>query len=492
MRALRTRAACCAIAALATVIAACGDARQGGSAGPVAELRIGTFDPVGVPYIAAMLSSESLIAVSWEGRPTYRLAQSASESADGALLTVNLRPNVKFHNGEIATASRVRGLLLKSAPLQNQITGIETSGEWTLVIRVKRPGFLRLIDLGSIPVEDPDDVTVRTGPFRVVSLGTTATLERFADYYEGPSSVKGVTVHQYSSHRAAWTAMMRDEVDFLHEVNREAIEFMEAGGSIKSYPVLRPYVVPLVFNMSHPVLRQRDVRLALNDAIDREEIVGNGMRGHGQVAEGPFWPHHWAYSSAQQQPVHNREAAKLRLDAAGLRVREAGSGQMPSRFRFVCLVRAGDPRFERIALIVQRQLFDIGVDMDVQAVPWEDFQARLLKRDFDAFILEMVSFRTLTFPYQWWHSGARGVSGYSAADDALERMKLARDEEDVRAAVSDVMRIMRADPPAVFLAWPRDARAADASLDIPYQTDRDVFGQLSEIRLAAPAAERVE
>lgn len=469
---------------------ACAGGAGHAPAAEVPELKVGTFDQRGVGSIVGMLSSETLIAVNWEGKPTYRLAQSASESADGALLTINLRPNVQFHTGEIATAGRVRDLLLQSAVVQNQMTGIETSGEWTLVMRVRRPGFFELADLSMVPVEDREDVQVRTGPFRVVSLGATAVLDRFPGYYERPSTVERVTIRRYSSHRAAWTAMMRGEVNFLHEVNREAIEFMEAGGSIKSYPLLRPYVVPLVFNMSHPVLRHREVRLALNEAIDREEIVSNGMRGHGQIAEGPFWPHHWAYSSARQPPVHNPQAAMLRLDAAGMRVREAKPGRMPSRFRFVCLVRAGDPRFERIALIVQRQLSEIGVDMEVQAIPLADFETRARAGDFDAFILELASFRTLSFPYLWWHTPS--VSGYSAADKALDRMKTARAEQDVRAAVADVMRIMRADPPAVFLAWPREARAADASFDIPYQTDRDVFGQLTEIRLARPEPERSE
>ena len=35
--------------------------------------------------------------------------------------------------------------------------------------------------------------------------------------------------------------MMRHEVNFLHEVNRDAIDFVEAGGDIRAYPLLRPY-----------------------------------------------------------------------------------------------------------------------------------------------------------------------------------------------------------------------------------------------------------
>ena len=62
------------------------------------------------------------------------------------------------------------------------------------------------------------------------------------------------------------------------------------------------------------------------------------------------------------------------------------------------------------------------------------------------------------------------VTGYSAADDAFDRLQVASSDEEVREALSDVMHVLRADPPAAFLVWPREARAADVSLDIPYET----------------------
>ena len=78
------------------------------------------------------------------------------------------------------------------------------------------------------------------------------------------------------------------------------------------------------------------------------------------------------------------------------------------------------------------------------------------------------------------------VTGYSAADGAFDRLQVARSDEEVREALSDVMHVLRADPPAAFLVWPREARAADVSLDIPYETDRDVFGALWRLKRAEP------
>ena len=476
------------LAAVAAISYACaGDARRIDQDDPL-HVRVGTFDEKGVSFVADMLSTEPLVSVDWNGRPVYRLAESAAETADRTALTFVLRRNVKFHTGEIVTAERVRDLLLRSPTLRGQVSTIDVPDPSTLVIRPKRPGFLQIVDLGDYTIADDDDQQLRTGPFRITSIGATATLVRFADYHQGRPSVSDVEIRQYSSHRAAWAAMLLGEVNFLHEVNRDAIEFLEAGGSIKAYRALRPYVVPLVFNLNHPVLRRQEVRVALNEAIDRDEVVRNGMRGHGEVAEGPFWPHHWAYSPGRYRSVQNADAARLRLDSAGLALARRAAGQMPARFSFVCLIREDDPRFERMALVVQRQLLAIGVDMQLQTVSLPEFETRVGTGSYEAFLIEMASGRTLSFPYRWWHSSPR--NRYAAADEALDRMKVSRSDDQVRVAVADVMRTLRADPPAVFLAWPREARAVDGSLEVQYRPDHDVFGTFRLLRRASASTER--
>ena len=492
MSATRARASACICAAIAAVMIACGgDARRVDPRQPL-EVHIGTFDDAATPWLAGALSSEPLVAADWDGRPAYRLANSATESEDGRVLTFTLRPGVKFHNGETVTAGRVRELLAlkaKGGRRLTEIRSIEAPDDRTVVITLKQPHSLKTVDLSDAAIEDDKRPELRAGAFRITSWGPPAVLERFPEYYQGVPAITRVQIDKYPTHRAAWSAMMRAEVNFLHEVNRDAIDFIENGGNIQAYQFLRPFTIPLVFNLRHPVLRRTEVRLALSEAINREAVVQNGMRGHGQAAEGPFWPHHWAYPTGRHRPTFNPEAAKLRLDAANLPVFRAEAHQMPTRFAFTCLLRQGDTRFERIALVVQRQLFDIGVDMRLQTLPTKEFYAATTNGKFDAFLFEMSTGRTLSFPYNFWHSkGSLSLTGYDAADAPLERMKQARTDDEVRVAVAEVMRILRADPPAIFLAMPREARAADRSLEITYQPDRDIFGTFWQVRRKMLAA----
>ena len=447
-------------------------------------VRIGTFVEGGSTRIANLLSSEFLVTVGWDGRPVFRLAESATESADGLALTIRLRSNARFHSGQLLTARRVRDVLLERAAVSAAVAEIEESDERTLVLRLRRPHALHLVDLSEHAVQEEDDSTERAGPFKVVSLSRPAVLAPFDHYYQGVPSVGRVEIEEYASHRAAWTAMMRGEINFLHEVSREAIDFMQAGGDITAYPLLRPYYVTLVFNQRHPILGRLDVRLAMSEAIDRAELLRLGMRGQGEAAFTPFWPHHWAHP-ALHPPVHNPDAARIRLDTGGLPVRSSPSA-MPARFAFTCLVHEGDARFERLALVLQRQLSAIGIDMRLHPVPQQELGDRIAAGRYDTYLFELVNGRTLSFPYQFWHSRTSPLAtGYSAADAALDSLQTATTEHGVRAAVTDVMRVMRNDPPAVFLVWPREARAADNAIALPYEQDRDVFGTLWRARSRA-------
>lgn len=488
MFATRIGASACLVTVMAAAIIGCNGAAGLSSAesDPI-ELRIGTLrvsSSGGPALFVGLFTAEPLVSVGWDGRPVLRLAESVELAADGLSMAVTLRPNVRFHTGEPVTATAVRELLLpKLGRRRGDVADVVVQDVRTLSLRLQRPHVFKVEDLYDFIVDDDERPQLRTGPFRVVSRGETVLLEAFAGYYRGPPAVKRIEVHEYGTLRAAWTAMMRDELNFLHEVNRDAIDFIAAGGDIRGYPMLRPYYISLAFNVEDPILRPVGVRLALSEAIDREEIVRTGMRGYGEAAQGPFWPYHWAYEQAPRQGGYNPRAAQLRLDAMGLTPGSSPGSGMPARFRFTCLVLEEDQRFERIALVVQRQLFSIGVDMRLEPLPRKQLEERLASGDFQAFILEMANGRTLTFPYKFWHSGTSPINtGYSAADAALDRMRLASTDDEVRVAVADVMGRLKADPPAVFLVWPREMRAADSSLEIPYEPDRDVLGTLWQAR----------
>jgi peptide/nickel transport system substrate-binding protein len=212
-----------------------------------------------------------------------------------------------------------------------------------------------------------------------------------------------VTVNSYPTLRSAWAALLRGEIDMLHEVSRDALEWVKAEKTVKTYSFRRPYYISLVFNQRHPVLGQPAVRRAISEAFDKPLLVRDGLNGRGRPADGPIWPEHWAYSTSTKPFAFNPAGAIAALEAAGLKVHPGKNGSMPSRFSFTCLVFAEDPRFERLAVLVQRELADIGVDMKLLPLKSKELGPRLNSGDFDAFLFEMAG-RSLSWVYEFWRS----------------------------------------------------------------------------------------
>ena len=490
----------CVLAVLIILSSAAG-CRRGATAPALANsLRIGARGTGETPKVLReSLFAEPLIALDPQGRAVERLATSWAWDADGLTLRLTLRRGVMFHDGTPLTgavAAAIIGQQLRTSGFE-AVDHVESPDDQSVVFHLTRPdAFLIEIIAGALIV-DQRKPNVGTGPFRILKQKPVLEAVRFPSYYRGSPGIDRVEVRTFETQRAAWAALMRGEVDMVQEANRDSVEFLEGATRISVYSSLRPFYIPLVFNLRHPILRQIEVRRALSEAINRDEIVSQAMGGKGQVADDPVWPSHWAYNAAARRHSYNPGAARLRLEAAGLPVRAGRNpGDMASRFRIRCLFWDEDPQFERIALLLQRQLAAVGVDLALTGARETELQARASAGDFDTYVYQMTSGRSFDWVYRFWHSPARGQrpelldSGYSGVDRALEQLRHARTEPEMRAAVGDLRGQFYEDAPAVFLAWIQNSRAVDSRFDVGDRSDPEVFTNLWRWRAVAQVARR--
>lgn len=406
----------------------------------------GTDEAPGI--IRSMLFAEGLMAIDGHGRPTERLADDWKWEKDGLTLRVHLRPGVRFHDDTPVTAAVVKAILSPRIAKEGfeAVSSIEARDSETILFHLTRPdGFLPSV-LGNISIVDDKKPDIGTGPFRIVSETPRLKVVRNTSYYRGLPGFEEITVIGYPTPRAAWVGLMRGDVDMALEINRESVEFLEGATRFGIYASIQPFYIPLVFNFRNPILARPEVRRAIADAINRNEIVSQGMRGRGQVAEAddPIWPSHWAYNAATRHHTYNPNVARVRLEAAGFPLRPAKPGQRASRFQLKCVFYNGEPPFERIALLLQRQLAAVGIDLALEGLDGDGMRNRLRDGQFDVYLYQLTSGRDLTWAYRFWHSpsGALGTVrqdiGYNGADAVLDRLRQARQPEDIRIAVGDL------------------------------------------------------
>jgi peptide/nickel transport system substrate-binding protein len=505
----RAGAACLFLFALA--ISGC---QRGSSAGSTsvepATVSIGIAAPEGggdpgLRIVADFLTVESLVTLNHDGREVPNLASKWVRSSDGLSWRFELRDGVRFHDGTPLTAQSVADNLKSvtgpgagaQAPSFQQVTSVGVDGPSAVILTLARPSALLLSDLAYVNITTTSgSQVVGTGPFAVQSKDDKRiVLRRFDKYREGASALDHVELNAFPTVRNAWTALMRGEVDFLYEVGADAAEFVDGESSVQTFSFMRPYTMTLGFNLNHPVLRSREVRRALNRAVDRDEIVRAVYRGRGRQAQDPVWPYHWASDKTTPQYTYNREAAILGFAAAGYGGIRADGNRMPNRFKFHCLVL---PQLERSALIVQKQLYGLGVDMTVELTPLQILGQRLARGDYDAYLLWQTTGRSLSWPYLFWHSPESSRpsfvrTAYSVADQALDRIRFASNDEEFRKGVAAFQQVIHDDPPAVFLAWEERMRAVSRKFHVPpLEPGRDVVASLWRWRPAAPASARAQ
>jgi peptide/nickel transport system substrate-binding protein len=434
----------------------------------------------GTSALASLISVESLARLGDDGRPTAQLAKDWQVSPDGLTLTVNLRPGVKFHDGSpltsaaVATALRA-GLPSIMGPAFRDFDSVSAPNDNQVVLRFTSPSPF-LLDALETPIQKPatapGTAPIATGPFVIVDPKSRTEMRANADYYLGRPMIDRVVVQTFPSVRAAWAEMLRGQLDMLYEVGVDALDSLESSSSISTFTFTRRYQYVMVLNNEAEVFRSKEVRRALNTAIDRDGLVREALNGHATASTGPVWPRNYAF---------RKDAADFRIDpAAAVRLlssKRSASGRAGA-VHFTCLVRA-DALHERIALVIKRQLQAVGVGMTIEEVPIDRLVGSLRDRQFEAVLIEMVSAPTLLRPYQMWHSGGAAGANTLAIDAALDQVRHAASDDEYVKSVAAFQRAVADDPPAIFLAWIERARAVSKRFVVPpAEPGRDILGTM--------------
>jgi peptide/nickel transport system substrate-binding protein len=365
------------------------------------------------------------------------------------------------------------------------MASMKVAGPYMLTIQLRERSALLLDDLETpITKLAANGSPIGTGPYIVTSSSDDeVVMEAFPRYYRSKPSIERIVWRPYPTVRTAWAATMRGEVDFLYEVGPESREFLQLERSVDLFSFLRNYVYGLVFNSRRPMFHNREIRRALNYAVDRPAIVERAFRGHATVANGPTWPLHWANDPGA--PIYAYDPSRAAASIEKVTVNSGGA----SHLRFTCLIPENFQLWERLALMVQRDLAKIGVNMALEAVPFDEFNDRIAKGDFDAVLTEMISGFSVSRPLSFWHSsGLHNVAGYrnTSVDAALESIRRAASENEYREAFQRFQHAILEDPPAVFIAWGQTARAVSRRFNAVRSDFGDIRTTIGDWRLAEP------
>ena len=214
----------------------------------------------------------------------------------------------------------------------------------------------------------------------------------------------------------------------------------------------------LGFNLKKEPFNDKRVRKALNFAIDKNEIIKGVLLGLGEPLSSPYKPGtRWNNTKLKPYPYDSIKALAL-LNEAGYKKNKDGFLEKNGKIlQFEILTNQNKQR-EMTAVIIQRRLKEIGVDVSIRVLEWASFINQFIKTgDFDVVVLGW-SLSLDPDQYNIWHSsqqepGQFNFLGYKnkRVDSLLEKGRVELDiskREKIYHKFSD---ILLDDSPIVYL-----------------------------------------
>ncbi len=363
----------------------------------------------------------------YEGEYEKTLVSDYSVSEDGLVYTFNLKAGVKFHNGETLKASDVAFSLERAkvstshATSTKPISKIDTPDDSTVVVTLNKPyvPFLMAV-AASVPMMNEKAVSdagenvgvtpIGTGPYKFVKFdpGQQVVLEAFEECTTNTAKIKNAVFKVIIDPSSALVATETGEIDLTYNIPPIAVT------QIQSNPKLGYIGIPtlgscyMVYNLEKAPFNDVNFRLALNYAIDPQEIIDVAVDGMAEPSNG-IWDSRYAGYSPEYNPLgYNEEKAKEYLAKSGYNGEEI-------------FFRAGYENYKKIGLVVQEQLRKIGVNMRVEQMEANAWVSDMKSGNYD------ISFVGMTYDLDvdYWEN----VFG-SGAIDAYNFSRLNRPEVD--------------------------------------------------------------
>lgn len=442
-----------------------------------------------------------LVTVDLELNVVNDLAEDIQASEDGLEYTVKLKQGVKFHDGEEMTADDVvfsYGLMKNPDVVSERKSNFESMEKVEKIDDYTVKFTLNKVDVTFYPTTlsysvlpehilgEVDPATLHehefntkspigTGPFKFEEWkdGEYVKVVAFEDYFDGRPHLDSITTRYVADANALVAALQAGEIDMYNAVPGTEIETVRAIEGTKVEEGLALSYTYLAFNMQQDRFKDKKVRQAFTHAVNKDAIVESIMNGAGQAAQAPDSPLMWTYNDDVPQFEYDLEKAKALLAEAGWEDTN-GNGIVDKdgeEMSFTIKTNQGNKVREDIAVVLQQQFKEIGVEAKPEIVEWSAFieQISAPNWDYDAMIL---GWALSTFPDQYdiFHSSQAeeglNMTWYSnpEADKLMETARQTTDIEEYKNIHKELYQILVEDQAYTYLYYPTEFRAMPEEL----------------------------
>ena len=328
------------------------------------------------------------------------LAVSWTRSADALTWTFLLRDGVQFHDGTPLNADAVvfsltRPLVLFRDFHEQFINQIIAIDPLTVQIQLKTPyaPFISTLAGTSFSIVSPaasqnlGEHPVGTGPFKFVrwEKGDKIILDANDTYWTGKPALDCIIFRSIPDNAMRLAELQAGNLHVMEFPNPDEIQTIQGDPQLKLLKQPSLNTGYLAMNMEKPPFDNLKVRLAINHAINKVDIVESLYQGLGIPAKNPIPPTLWSYDDSIEDYEYNPELAKQLLTDAGY----------PDGFETTLwalpVPRPYIPDGMAMAMAIQSDLQSVGITANIVTDEWRAYLSKTANGEHDMAMLGWIA-----------------------------------------------------------------------------------------------------
>ena len=419
----------------------------------------------GEMYAQEMLY-ETLVNITEDGYEGC-LAESWDISEDGKTYTFHIRPGVKFSNGEVCDAYAIKAnfdAIIENKDrhtwleMMNLLVGVSAPDENTFVIELSEPYYPMLTELGVTrpfamispkamkngSTKDGVEAYIGTGPYVLSEFVTDeyAIFTANPDYWGEQPAIKKITVKVIPDNQTRILALEKGEIDLIfgkNMIDADAVnQYMDKDGftvSLSDPTSTRQ----IVLNTTDPILSDKNVRIALQHATNKENISHGIFYGLEQPADTLF-AKTVPYCDIDLEPYAcDMVLAGQLLDEAGWLMGSNGIREKDGQKLNLDLLYNSDSVTEKsIAEYLQSEYQSIGIALNIHGEEEQSYRDNMKAGNFSMVFNicwgmpydPQSSLAAMRAPVYGDFAAQQGLEDKTEIDDAITKILVSTDETE--------------------------------------------------------------
>lgn len=412
------------------------------------------------------------LRVNTDGSLREGLAQKWEVSEDGLTLTFHLRPDVRFHNGDICDAQAVvasfQRLKEEESPraadyanytfsVQDADTVVVTcealdvaalsnfAYPWSAVVDVKAADTLKNQPVG-------------TGPYRLQEWvpQQSLTLAKNPDYYD-TVNLDTINFKMMPDATAQIASLRNGERDII-SVSGDQVAAFENDPQFNVITTPSNGLQLMAMNLQNEALSDVRVRQAINYAVDKQALIDTVWWGYGQKIGSHYPTVLKEYVDMNDRYPYDPEKAKELLSQAGYQDGLTLEMYLPKSY----------PAYVSAGQVIADSLKEVGITCNITIVEWAAWLSDVYNgRNYD---LTVVGHTGRLDPYvllaRYQSDSSENYFNYSneEVDQLLADYKSETDEDKRTEIVQRVQEILAQDVPAYYIQDPITIYVTDSAV----------------------------